>query len=152
MIALRLGSHVHLGSTTRESTICITTEENGRLVLYRRGRQSRESSKLHSYSLRDKKQLLNVLRGHLYRRHKEKPRCVRCWLYFQNDEYLKIHLKAETICPIRPEPPIESVTSDMITRLRCRRHLPEAEEERWKAMYQIIFPDTEDGDVPSPCE
>ncbi|CZR70255.1 uncharacterized protein PAC_20156 [Phialocephala subalpina] len=90
------------------------------------------------------------VKGHLYRRHKEKPRCVRCWLYFQSDEYLKIHLKAETICPIRPEPHIESVTPDMITRLRCRRNMPEAEEERWKAMYQILFPDTKDEDVPSP--
>ena len=62
---------------------------------------------------------------------------------------LNIHISAINICAVRPGQPIEGISSDMISKLRSRKRASpdQSEEDRWRRMYGMIFPNEE---VPSP--
>lgn len=88
----------------------------------------------------------------MYRHHKRKIQCVRCWLYFKCQNDLDIHLDVENICERQPGQPADGMTPDMEKELRSRKKLPENQndEDRWASMYRVLFPDAEG--VPSPCK
>jgi hypothetical protein len=86
----------------------------------------------------------------MYRRHRAPPQCIRCWLFFKDQSALNIHLSAVTICTLRSGVPIEGITPDLEKKLRSRKKSrpDETEEERWGAMYALLFPGE---DVPTAC-
>jgi hypothetical protein len=55
------------------------------------------------------------------------------------------------ICELKLACPPEGITPEIEKRLRCRKkaHPDQTEEDRWKDIYRILFPDTV---VPSPCK
>jgi hypothetical protein len=94
--------------------------------------------------------LLMCYRGHLYRHHRV-FQCQRCKDVFQNPEDLDGHFVAVTSCELRLIKPAEGITSTLEKQLRSRKKAcrDETEEERWKRIYEILFPIEP---APSPCE
>ncbi|KAH8685816.1 hypothetical protein BGZ60DRAFT_523095 [Tricladium varicosporioides] len=87
---------------------------------------------------------------HVYRHHKKKIQCVRCWLYFKCQNDLDIHLDVENICERQPGKTVDGMTPDMEKELRSRKKSPENQndEDCWASMYRVLFPGAEG--VPSP--
>lgn len=57
----------------------------------------------------------------------------------------------ETACEVkRPLEEIEDFNQDQLEQLQAR--LKGTEEEKWKKMYHILFPDDDTGYEPSPCK
>jgi hypothetical protein len=97
-----------------------------------------------------------VIREHLYRTHQHPPHCPRCQEEFENEEVVELHLQQDEPCKINK------------TLLDCRRGFTkqqsrliksrkkqkrdETEEETWNNIYCILFPDTPEDAIPSPCE
>jgi hypothetical protein len=90
-------------------------------------------------------------REHLYRRHRVPIQCKRCWLRFKSQEDLDTHLTVLNICALTPGYPAEGLTPDLEKKLKCRKKAsPEqTEEQRWKEIYRLLFPDEV---VPNPCK
>ena len=94
--------------------------------------------------------LLMCHRGHLYRHH-QVFQCQRCKDVFQNQEDLDGHFVAVTSCELRLTKPTEGITNTLEKQLRSRKKVcrDETEEERWKGIYERLFPMEP---APSPCE
>jgi hypothetical protein len=88
-------------------------------------------------------------REHLYRKHRTPVQCIRCWLFFESQMALNVHLGVVNICQLRPGEPMEGVTPDMEKRLRSRKKASpdQTDEDRWREIYSMLFPDET---VPSP--
>ena len=121
------------------------------LVLGQDGGRWRASSESNLLSTAIHKTLIPEYREHLYRRHRIPVRCSRCGEIFKHQDNLNAHLRNQVPCHIRPEEPIEGVTADTEKRLKCRKKAwpNQTEEDRWREVYQILFPYEE---VPSPCK
>jgi hypothetical protein len=79
--------------------------------------------------------------------------CPRCYLTFENEDQLNNHFLAATVCERRTAIPIEGFNKEQHRALKERKAMFRAtEEQRWVAMYLILFPDTVLGKVPSPCK
>ncbi|RDL29978.1 uncharacterized protein BP5553_10605 [Venustampulla echinocandica] len=91
------------------------------------------------------------VKEHLYRCHQVAPHCKRCWQTFKNQQQLDTHLTvaAQEICEIRPGNSPEGITPEIERRLRSRKksHPNQTDEERWKDIYKLLFPNAT---VPSP--
>jgi hypothetical protein len=89
----------------------------------------------------------------MYRSHRTSPYCQRCWHVFNKQHQLDLHMTvtAAEICELKSGQPPEGITVEHERRLRCRKktHPKQSDEETWRDMYKILFPDEE---VPSPCE
>jgi hypothetical protein len=86
---------------------------------------------------------------HLYRKHKAPIQCVRCWIFFQTQDDLDIHIAAKVICALRVGQPVEGITPAMVLKLKSRKKssMDQTEEARWGRMYKTLFPNAE---TPSP--
>ncbi|KAI3325395.1 hypothetical protein HD806DRAFT_521007 [Xylariaceae sp. AK1471] len=91
------------------------------------------------------------VKEHIYRRHMPpKHQCCRCRKVFSSENELAAHLRTLIPCPVHDAPLPETITRDQATQLRHRGgKLPDAsDEEKWKSMYRVLFPD--DNYVPGP--
>lgn len=89
-------------------------------------------------------------RGHLYKYH-QVHECQRCKGLFKSSAELDTHIEAIAGCEARPfMGPCEGITSKVKKRLQCRKKAfpGQSEADRWKDIYQILFPNEE---LPSPC-
>jgi hypothetical protein len=79
--------------------------------------------------------------------------CERCWQTFNDQQKLKEHLTvhASEICQVKPGQPPNGLAPETERKLRSRKkaHRDQTDEDRWKEMYRILFPNE---DVPSPCK
>lgn len=98
--------------------------------------------------------LLTVYREHLYRSHKLEIRCPRCCEVFESDKALIQHQRASSECPVRSEPLGEGFNESQEKRLRSRKRDQEAvnEEDKWRKVYRILFPDDDHTQIPTPCK
>jgi hypothetical protein len=89
-------------------------------------------------------------REYLCRRHRIPIKCDRCRELFKHQRDFKAHQRNLIPCEIRPDEPVEGITTDIEKRLKSRkRPWPnQSEEDRWREVYQILFADEE---IPSPC-
>lgn len=65
------------------------------------------------------------------------------------------HLVAPESCSVRGRPPVvEGLDPATHELLKSRKLLQghDTEEAKWRAVYLVIFPDTHEKDIPSPCE
>lgn len=62
------------------------------------------------------------------------------------------HLRRPDSCPIELEGLIEGITKEQEKKLRSRKNLKASEEDRWRQMHQIVFPDDPEELMPSPCK
>jgi hypothetical protein len=67
---------------------------------------------------------------------------------------LRDHQRSIQPCEVREEEPIEGFDKDQEKKLKSRkRSCPEqSEEDKWREVFRILFPDDEPSIMPSPCE
>jgi Zn-finger nucleic acid-binding protein len=77
--------------------------------------------------------------------------CQRCKDVFANDDELDSHIEADRGCNTKPTEHVDGITKKMKEQIQCRKKAfpGQTEAERWKQIYQILFPDEA---VPSPCK
>jgi hypothetical protein len=94
------------------------------------------------------------VREHLYRVHSMPLHCRRCYVTFDNEDQLNDHSRLPVSCTIRKAVPMEGFNKDQEKSLKGRRTMFRAgsEEEKWKIVYLILFPNTAPGRLPSPCK
>jgi hypothetical protein len=91
-------------------------------------------------------------REHLYRVHFAQWKCPRCKAGFPNALQFQYHCEAFEACPPQLDRDPETGYSLLVYNLLKVRKKSAAEEEgseRWKEMYQRLFPNEP---VPSPCK
>jgi hypothetical protein len=98
-------------------------------------------------------QLIRHRSDHLLKHHRIRAYCQRCYAAFEDDDELDKHHRRPVPCPINTEPKCfdgaMSVPQESMIRERIRSG---TEEEQWRRIYTIIFPDQSGHAVPSPCE
>ncbi|KAM5362064.1 hypothetical protein ACJZ2D_012731 [Fusarium nematophilum] len=95
------------------------------------------------------------VKEHLYRRHRQpKYRCGRCWQHFKDEEGYLNHQRTPQPCPLREMEHVEGFDAAQERSLKSRKRAnPElSETEKWKRVFQILFPHVLDDDIPSPCK
>jgi DNA-directed RNA polymerase subunit M/transcription elongation factor TFIIS len=95
---------------------------------------------------------LTEYREHLYRRHKVPIRCARCGVDFPNDKALIDHSRQPESCALRRVEHVNGIDKVQEAQLKRRKKPTETEEQRWKAMFLILFPDDDEDAIPSPCK
>ncbi|KAH6855545.1 hypothetical protein B0I37DRAFT_411529 [Chaetomium sp. MPI-CAGE-AT-0009] len=93
------------------------------------------------------------VKTHLYRRHALPIQCPRCWDTFKEDSQLQSHLQQDPPCSVRRNRTLhEGFTKDQERRLRSRKktHADMTDEDKWREIYMILFPDDEQDAIPSP--
>jgi hypothetical protein len=80
--------------------------------------------------------------------------CQRCYAIFDGLEALNSHTRSTEVCTLKELRSIEGFDQDQEAALRDkgRMHQAGSEEEKWKIVYSILFPETAFDDMPSPCE
>ena len=74
---------------------------------------------------------------------------------FKTDTHLAHHLQDETACEkIKPlsEDEVLFINKDQKEMLRPRSQRGLDEEERWIRVFQVVFPDVSEDQLPSPCK
>jgi hypothetical protein len=92
------------------------------------------------------------LKEHLYRRHLLPIQCHRCCSTFVNEPMLREHQRDPQGCEIKEQAPLEGFDKEQERKLKSKKrslvHL--SEEEKWKSVYRILFPDDDDMGMPTP--
>ncbi|KAH7311034.1 hypothetical protein BKA65DRAFT_163081 [Rhexocercosporidium sp. MPI-PUGE-AT-0058] len=87
------------------------------------------------------------LKEHLFRTHRIAIHCGRCWVTFKTADQLNAHITVDAaiICQTKPGLPPEGISPDMERKLRSRKksHPNQSDEDRWRDMYKLLFPDEE---------
>ncbi|KAK1727826.1 uncharacterized protein BDZ83DRAFT_790118 [Colletotrichum acutatum] len=83
------------------------------------------------------------LKEHLYRHHEQKPNCLRCGRVFENQADSAEHAQLEEPCNLIKNVSIEGFDKDQLKKLKSRKRArgDRSEEENWRNIYRILFPD-----------
>ena len=95
-------------------------------------------------------QTVHRIKEHLYRRHSQPPYCPKCYRAFAKDSMLNAHLRSDQ-CPILAGSPPEGLNNEQRQNLKKRGLPNQSEEDRWRDMFRICFPDVAEDDMPTPC-
>ncbi|KAK4184245.1 hypothetical protein QBC35DRAFT_392137 [Podospora australis] len=93
------------------------------------------------------------VKTHLYRRHTLPTQCPRCWDTFKTDTLLQAHIQQDPPCVVKENKlPHEGFTKDQEKRLRSRKKTQAdmTDEDKWREIYLILFPDDHPDSVPTP--
>jgi hypothetical protein len=90
------------------------------------------------------------MKEHLYRAHAQSIYCPRCYTMFDTDTDLSLHLRSAQ-CQVSDPQPIEGIDRETLKALHKRSPSFRLEEDKWRDVYRLLFPDVEEQDVPSPC-
>ncbi|KAH8667071.1 hypothetical protein BX600DRAFT_285542 [Xylariales sp. PMI_506] len=92
------------------------------------------------------------VKEHLYRAHLLPLECPRCDVTFESDTLRLIHMRQDPSCIVLPKRTKEGidVTTEKILRSRNKEFNSKTEEEKWKAVYELLFPADNPEDLPSP--
>lgn len=97
--------------------------------------------------------MLTSNRTHLYRRHGRPPQCPRCWAVFSTEEALQAHQQQNPPCE-RSETVtlVEGFSREQEKKLRSRKKAQPnmTDEDKWRDIYMILFPDDDKDSIPSP--
>ncbi|KAH8647744.1 hypothetical protein BX600DRAFT_518163 [Xylariales sp. PMI_506] len=96
---------------------------------------------------------IHRVKEHLYRRHRQpKHRCGRCWEPFEDEQSYLHHSRSAEPCALRPMEPAEGFDARQESRLKSRKKIyPEATEyQKWRRIFNILFPHVLEQDIPSP--
>jgi hypothetical protein len=98
--------------------------------------------------------MLIDIREHLYRRHLLPIQCHRCCSTFPNEPTLRDHQRDARGCEIREQVPPEGFDKDQERKLKSKKRslVYQSEEDKWKGVYRILFPDDVEEAMPSPCK
>jgi len=83
-----------------------------------------------------------------------KYRCNRCCESFGDNKELAAHQRAAVQCPVAELEFCEDIDEAQEQKLRARAVKDDGkpEEEKWRDVYKILYPDTPDELIPSPCK
>ncbi|KAM5381708.1 hypothetical protein ACJZ2D_002928 [Fusarium nematophilum] len=91
---------------------------------------------------------------HLYRKHYPSPnRCTRCLVSFKTGPELLLHQRSPEACQVKSETSSDGeMTTEQRSRLRTKKRdgSLSTEEDKWCAIYRILFPGITRTSVPSP--
>ncbi|KAL1639536.1 hypothetical protein SLS58_007840 [Diplodia intermedia] len=95
------------------------------------------------------------VKEHLYRTHMRPVRivCPRCYTPFENDTSLREHVLAVERCPQAESPPVEGGLDEeqgRLLRYKNRKGAETPEEDKWRKIFQICFPEVLEADIPFP--
>ncbi|KAF2807369.1 uncharacterized protein BDZ99DRAFT_522988 [Mytilinidion resinicola] len=93
---------------------------------------------------------IHHVKDHLYHYHEVRP-CPRCRLDLKTDKALKLHLQAPQICENQAPRPCDGIDEVKKAKLQNRKGWSRKTPIRkWEAIYQILFPNDNILDMPSP--
>ncbi|KAF5534680.1 Nicotinate-nucleotide diphosphorylase [Fusarium mexicanum] len=93
------------------------------------------------------------VKEHLYRRHRQPQyRCARCWQPFTDEQGVIDHQRTDESCPLQEMEYVEGFDAVQERSLRSRKRASQklSETEKWRRVFNILFPHVLDDDVPSP--
>jgi hypothetical protein len=91
------------------------------------------------------------MKEHLYRAHAQSIYCPRCYTMFDADIDLSNHLRSAQ-CHVSAPQPVEGIDRETLQALRKRSPALRLEEDKWRDVYRLLFPDVAAEDIPSPCK
>jgi hypothetical protein len=91
------------------------------------------------------------MKEHLYRSHSQPILCPICYETFKSDKEQSNHVRLQQCQRSSPQQ-IEGIDRETVWTLRKRTTALRLEEDRWRDVYQLLFPDVSEADVPSPCK
>lgn len=91
------------------------------------------------------------MKEHLYRSHAQPIFCPICYTTFKSDKEQSVHIRIQQCQRSAPQY-VEGIDRETISTLRKRTTTLRLEEEKWRDVYQLLFPDVSSADIPSPCE
>jgi len=97
---------------------------------------------------------IHRVKEHIYRQHARPIYCIRCGTVFQLETELTAHMLLPQPCEVNPlvEHP-DGLTMEQERALKLKRKKPSStEEEKWRDMFKILFPEDDEIDIPSPCK
>jgi hypothetical protein len=78
--------------------------------------------------------------------------CPRCQAVFEEVNVLTTHLREQPPCELSEETTIEGFDEAQKEKLKSRKNLNKmTENEKWRQIYKILFPDVAADHIPSPC-
>lgn len=84
---------------------------------------------------------IGIVKQHLYRKHAEPLHyCRQCYKEFQDGAELQLHLHFEVCHRRRANPYAGTMTHAMQKRIK-KKERGGCEEEKWKAIFRVLFPD-----------
>ncbi|KAH6216553.1 hypothetical protein HBI42_126390 [Parastagonospora nodorum] len=89
------------------------------------------------------------MKEHLYRAHAQLVYCPRCYATFDADMDLSSHLRSAH-CLVSEPQSIEGIDRETLKSLRKRSPVFRPEEDKWRDVYHVLFPDVDLEDIPSP--
>ncbi|OCL14408.1 hypothetical protein AOQ84DRAFT_257243, partial [Glonium stellatum] len=95
---------------------------------------------------------IHRLKLHLYRAHSLPIQCPRCGKAFNAESDLDVHLRSAPSCEIQENAPMQGMSKEQEKKLRSKKRSADvqSEEDKWKAVYRILFPDDDLLLMPSP--
>jgi hypothetical protein len=91
------------------------------------------------------------MKEHLYRAHAQSIYCPRCYSMFDADTDLSTHLRSQD-CQLSAPQPVEGIERETLKVLRKRSPALRLEEDKWRDVYRLLFPNVDETDIPSPCK
>ncbi|KAF5975905.1 Nicotinate-nucleotide diphosphorylase [Fusarium coicis] len=93
------------------------------------------------------------VKEHLYRRHRQPQyRCARCWEPFTDEQGVVDHQRTDEPCPLREMEYVEGFDAAQERSLKSRKRANQklSETEKWRRVFNILFPHILEDDIPSP--
>lgn len=91
------------------------------------------------------------MKEHLYRSHAQPIHCPICYATFKSDKEQSNHVRLQQCQRSAPQQ-IEGIDRETVWTLRKRTTALRLEEDKWRDVYHVLFPDVPIVDIPSPCE
>ncbi|KAI8943432.1 hypothetical protein NX059_001442 [Plenodomus lindquistii] len=89
------------------------------------------------------------MKEHLYRSHAQPIFCPICYATFKSDREQSDHVRLQQ-CQRSAPRHIDGIDRETVWTLRKRTTALRLEEDKWRDVYHVLFPDVPDGDIPSP--
>lgn len=89
------------------------------------------------------------MKEHLYRSHAQPIFCPICYATFKSDKEQSNHVRLQQCQRSAPQK-IDGIDRETVWTLRKRTTALRLEEDKWRDVYHVLFPDVADGDIPSP--
>lgn len=91
------------------------------------------------------------MKEHLYRSHAQPIFCPICYATFKSDKDQSNHVRLQQCKRSSPQQ-IEGIDRETVWTLRKRTTALRLEEDKWRDVYQTLFPYVSPEDIPSPCK
>lgn len=90
------------------------------------------------------------MKEHLYRSHAQPIFCPICYATFKSDKEQSYHVRLQQCQRSAPQH-IDGIDRETVWTLRKRTTALRLEEDKWRDVYHVLFPEVLLPDIPSPC-